>query len=118
METTNLPQVLKVIEMWEEYDTNLVKDHLHTQVSFSSPSTLVWIGGKRNVTTYLKMVLRGSRLLDFLLEIQREYQVIKVSENEYSLRIHQTEGDIETICLLDVEILEGKIFGIEMKQVS
>jgi hypothetical protein len=118
MKTTNLPQLLKVLEMWEDYDTNMVKDHLHKQVSFSSPSTLTWIGGKRNVINYLNMVLRGSRTLDFFLGIQKEYQVIKETGNDYSLRIHQNEGDTETVCLLDVEIWEGKIFCIEMNQVS
>jgi len=116
METTNLPQVLKVKEMWEKYNTNVIKDQLDEQVSFSCPSTLVWIGGKQNVIKYLKMVLQGSRTLDFFFGLEREFEVIKVSRNEYSLRIHQTEDDTETICCLNVEILEDKIFCIEMEK--
>lgn len=118
MKTTNLPQVLKVKEMWEKYDTNVVKDQLHDQVSVSCPSSLIWIGGKKNVTNYLKLILDSSGTLNFFLEIQREYQVIRKSRNDYSLMINQTEEGTETSCLINVEILEGKIYCIEMKQVS
>ena len=118
MKTKNLPQVLKVKEMWEKYDTNIVKDQLHENVSFICPSSLTWIGGKMNVTNYLELVLKGNRTMDYFIGRLREYQVIKESKNVHSLRIHQTEGETETTCLIDVEILEGKIFCIEMKQVS
>lgn len=118
METTNLTFVKSLKEMWEKFDVNVVKDSLHDQVSYSCPSSLTWIGGKKNVINYLKMVMRGSNTLKFFFGIEMKFKVVKNSKNYYSLLIHQIEGDMETKCLIDVSTLDDKIFCIEIEQVN
>lgn len=118
METSNLPQVRTLKEMWKTFDINAVNDSLHEQVSYSSPSSLTWIGGKENVLKYFQLVMEGSHLLNIMMGVDMKFKVVRNSKNDHSLIVSQIEDDTETKCRFQVSILEDKIFCIDMEPIN
>lgn len=118
MKKSNLPPMKKWKEMWETHDIDVVKDLFHEQVSYSNPSSLTWVGGKENVVKYFDMVLEGFKTLNFWFDIDTNFEVLKRSKGYYSLLVHQIEDDLERKCLFELNILEDKIFCIEMEPIN